>query len=330
MAIDLGRRQFMSALGAAATWPLAARAQQPDRMRRIGVLNTLAADDKYGQERIGAFLLGLQQAGWIIGGNVRIDQRWWTATDADAMRKYAAELVALSPDVILATGGVAVLPLLQVTRSVPIVFANTPDPVGAGFVDSLARPGGNITGFTQFEYATSVKWLELLKQIAPGVTRVAVLRDPTQPSGIGQFGAIQGAASAFAVETIPLSVRDPAEIERAVTTFASSPNDGLIVTTGQLTTVHRDLIVALVARHKVPAVYPDRFYVIAGGLISYGPDRIDFIGARPGTSTASSRARSRPTCRCRRRRSMNSSSISRLPRRLASTCRRNCSRAPTR
>jgi putative ABC transport system substrate-binding protein len=270
------RREFITLLGgAAAAWPLAARAQQAERMRRIGVLHTLPADDAHGQERIGAFLQGLQQAGWTIGGNVRIDQRWWSVGDVEVLRKYAAELVALAPDVILATGGVAVRPLLQVTRTVPIVFVNTPDPVGAGFVDSLARPGGHVTGFTQFEYSISVKWLELLKQIAPGVTRAGVLRDPNQPSGIGQFGAIQGAASTFGVETTPLGVRDPAEIERAVTTFARSSNDGLIVTTGALSTIHRELIIALAARHKLPAVYPARFFVTEGGLISYGPDRVD-------------------------------------------------------
>ena len=274
------RRELITLIGGAAVmpsllWPLAASAQPGERMRRIGVLNTLPADDPHGQERIGAFLQELRQAGWSIGGNVRVDQRWWAGGDADALRKHAADLVALAHDVILATGGVAVRQLLQATGSVPIVFTNTPDPVGAGFVDSLARPSGHVTGFTTFEYATSVKWLELLKQIAPGVTRVAVLRDPNQPSGIGQFGAIQGAASTFAVETIPLGVRDAAEIERALTAFARSSNDGLIVTTGALTTIHRGLIVALAARHKLPAVYPAYYFVSSGGLISYGPDRID-------------------------------------------------------
>ena len=274
------RRAFITLIGgAAAAMPLAAHAQQPESMRRIGVMNTLAADDLHGQERVGAFRQTLQQLGWTIGRNVRIDQRW-AVGDAEAMRRNTAELVALAPDVILATGGVAVGPLLQATRTVPIVFVNAPDPVGAGFVDSLGRPGGNATGFTQFEYSTSVKWLELLKQIAPGVTRVAVLRDPTQPSGIGQFGAIQGAASTFAVEVIPLGVRDSEELERAATTFARGPNDGLIVTTGALTTVHRELIVALAARHKLPAVYPARFFT--GGLISYGPDRIDMYRRAAG------------------------------------------------
>jgi putative ABC transport system substrate-binding protein len=270
------RREFILGLGAAsAAWPLIARGQQGERMRRVAILNTLPADDPHGQERIGAFLQVLAQAGWTIGGNLRIDQRWWAAGDADSMRRYSAELVALTPDVILATGGVAVGPLLQATRTVPIVFCNTPDPVGAGFVASLARPGGNATGFTQFEYSMSVKWLELLKQVAPNVTRVGVLRDPAQPSGIGQFGAIQGAASSFGVELSPLGVRDETEIERAVTTFTRSANDGLIVTTGGLTTTYRESIAAVAARLNLPAVTPARSFVTAGSLISYGPDRID-------------------------------------------------------
>ena len=272
------RRTFITVLGGAAAWPLVAHAQQPEAMRRVGVMNTLAADDRHGQERVAAFLHVLQQLGWTVGRNVRIDQRW--AVGAEAMRQYTAELVTLAPDVILATGGVAVGPLLQATRTVPIVFVNTPDPVGAGYIDRLGRPGGNATGFTQFEYSTSVKWLELLKQLAPSVTRVAVLRDPTQPSGIGQFGAIQGAASTFGVEVIPLGVREAEELERAVATFARGPHDGLIVTTGALTTVHRELIVALAARHKLPAVYPARFFT--DGLISYGPDRIDMYRRAAG------------------------------------------------
>jgi putative tryptophan/tyrosine transport system substrate-binding protein len=277
------RREFITLLGgAAAAWPLPLGAQQGERMRRIGVLNTLPADDSHGQERIAAFLQALQQSGWTIGHNLRIDQRWWGESDAEVMRGYAAELVALAPNVILATGGIAIRPLLQATRTVPIVFVNAPDPVGAGFVDSLARPGGNLTGFTQFEYSTSVKWLELLKQIAPGVTRAAVLRDPAQPSGIGQFAAIQGAAATFAVEVIPLGVGEAADIERAVTAFARSANAGLIVTTGQLAAFHRKLIIALAARHKLPAVYSADFFTTAGGLISYGPDRIDLYRRAAG------------------------------------------------
>ncbi len=224
------RREFITLLGgAAAAWPLAARAQQPERMRRIGVLMSLAADDPEGQARIAAFLQGLQQLGWTDGRNVRIDTRWG-AGNADDIRKYAAELVALAPDVILATGSATVGPLLQATRTVPIVFAIVPDPVGAGFVDSLARPGGNATGFTTFEYGMSGKWLELLKEIAPGVTRAAVLRDPAISAGIGQFGAIQSVAPSFGVEVSPVNVRDAGEIERAVTAFARSSNGGLIVT----------------------------------------------------------------------------------------------------
>jgi putative ABC transport system substrate-binding protein len=239
------------------------------------VLNTLASDDVHGQERIGVFLQGLQQAGWSIGSNLRVEQRWWNRNDADVMRKLAAELIAVAPDVILATGGVAVGPLAQATRTVPIVFTNTPDAVGAGFVDSLSRPGGNITGFTQFEYGISVKWLELLKQVAPSVRRVAVLRDPAQPSGIGQFGAIQGAASTFDVELTPVGVRDVSDIERGLIAFSRLPNSGLIVTTGGLTTTYRTQIVRQAANNKLPAVYPSRVFVTEGGLLSYGPDRLD-------------------------------------------------------
>jgi len=263
------RRELITALGADAAWPVGAGAQQGEKVRRIGVLNTLPADDPHGQERIGAFLQALQQAGWSIGVNLRIEQRW--AVGEDALRKAAAELVGLLPDAVLATGGVAVRPLLQASGAVPIVFVNTPDPVGAGFVTSLARPGGNATGFTTFEYAVSAKWLELLKQIAPSVTRAAVLRDPTQPSGIGQFAAIQGAASIFGVEVTPLGVRDAAEIGAAVAAL-QGPHMGLIVTTGALTTAHRATIVALANQQKLPAVYPARYFV--DGLISYGPERI--------------------------------------------------------
>jgi len=268
------RRAFMSLLGAAAAWPLAARAQQSERIRRIGVLMSVAAEDPEGPARTAAFAHGLQQLGWSVGGNMRIDYRWG-AGDGDRIRRYAAELIALAPDVILATGSATLGPLLQATRTVPIVFVHVPDPVGAGFVDSLPRPGGNATGFTLFEYVTSGKWLELLKEIAPRTTRAAVIRDPAIPSGIGQWGAIQTAAPSVGVEISPVNVRDVGEIERAVTAFAHSSNGGIIVTGSALTQVHRDLIVRLAARHKLPAVYFERFFVTGGGLVSYGADMID-------------------------------------------------------
>jgi putative ABC transport system substrate-binding protein len=269
------RREFMTLLGgAAAGWPIAARAQHAERVRRIGVLTPFAADDPEAQARVAAFVHGLQQLGWVDGRNLRIDIRSG-AGDAERIRRDAAELVALAPDAILAAGGATVGPLLQATRIVPIVFTLTPDPVGAGFVDSLARPGGNATGFTNFEYGIGVKWLELLKEIAPRVTRAAVLRDPAIPAGIGQFGAIQAVAPAFGIELRPVDVRDAGEIERAVAAFARSSNDGLIVTSNALALLHRNLIITLAARHRLPVVYPFRVFVIAGGLVSYGPDTID-------------------------------------------------------
>jgi len=269
------RRDFIKVIACStAAWPLAVRAQQIDRMRRIGVLLSLAADDPEGQARLSVFVQGLKELGWTDGSNARIDIRWG-AGNADRERRYAAELVALAPDVILASGGSTVGPMLQATRTVPVVFTHTTDPVGGGFVESLSRPGGNATGFTNFEFGISGKWLELLKQIAPRVTRVAVIRDPVQASGGGQLGAIQGAAPAFGVEVSPVGVRDAGEIERAITAFARGSNDGLIVTSSALAQVHRDLIVMLAARHKLPAVYSQRFFVARGGLISYGPDRAD-------------------------------------------------------
>jgi putative ABC transport system substrate-binding protein len=271
----LKRRDFITLLGgAAAAWPLAARAQQAEQMRRIGVLIGQAADDADGKARLAAFERGLQQLGWTDGRNVRIDTRWGGG-DADSMRRYAAELVALAPDVILAGGTAAVGILLQATRTVPVVFASVADPVGAGYVDSVARPGGNATGFLLFEYGISGKWLELLKEIAPGVTRVAVIRDAAIAAGIGQLGAIQSVAPSFGVELTPLNVRDAAEIERTVTVFAKSSKGGLILTGSTLALVHRDLIITLAARHKLPAVYNSRLYVASGGLISYGPDFTD-------------------------------------------------------
>jgi putative ABC transport system substrate-binding protein len=267
--------------GAAAIHPLMARAQQPERMRLIGVLLPATADDAGMQARIAAFHQGLEQSGWTIDRNVRIDTRWAT-TDAAEIRRHAAELAALAPDVILAHAATAVGPLLQATRTVPVVFPAVVDPVGAGFVDSVARPGGNATGFMNYEYSLSGKWLELLKQIAPGLTRVAVLRNAATASGPGQFGAIQAVAPSLSVEVNPVNVRDAGEIERAVTAFARAPNGGLIVTASPLAQQHRDLIVALAARHKLPAVYFDRLFVAASGLISYGPDQIDMYRRAAG------------------------------------------------
>jgi putative ABC transport system substrate-binding protein len=269
------RREFVTLLiGATAAWPLAARAQQPDRMRRVGALMNTAADSADGQARFAAFVHGLQQLGWTDGRNARLDVRW-AAGDPERIRRYAAELVALAPDVILATGGTNLGPLRQVSRTVPTVFTGVSDPVGAGFVDSLARPGGNATGFIAFEWNISGKWLELLKEIAPGVTRAVVLRDTELGPGASQFAVIQAVAPSLRVEVNPVNVGGAAEIERAVAAFARAPNGGLIATGGGRMRSHRDLIVKLAARHKLPAVYYDRVYVDSGGLISYGPDFVD-------------------------------------------------------
>jgi putative tryptophan/tyrosine transport system substrate-binding protein len=270
------RREFITFFGVAAlAGPRAARAQQADRVRRVGVLMSRAAGDPEEQARFAGFLQGLQKLGWTDGRNVRIDYRW-AAADADRSRTYAAELVALAPDVILASGSTSVAALLQTTRTVPIVFVNVIDPVGAGYVARLARPGGNATGFTAFEYSLSGKWLELLKEIAPNLTRIAILRDPALAAGIGQFAAIQAMApSSLGVELSPIDVRDGGEIERDVATFARESNGGLIVTGSSSAAVHRELIVMLAARHRLPAVYPFRYFITSGGLISYGPDPID-------------------------------------------------------
>jgi putative ABC transport system substrate-binding protein len=269
------RRDFIKGIvGSATAWPLAARAQQSERVRRIGVLMARSANDPEGQAFVAAFLQGLQELGWSDGRNAIVDIRWSAGNSADA-RKYAAELVALAPDVILAHSSTAVAPLVQITRTVPIVFANVADPVGAGYVDSLARPGGNITGFTTYEYSMSGKWLQLLKEVAPGVTRVAVLRDPSLAAGPGQFAAIQTVAPSLGVELRPVDVRDDGEIERALALFAQSPNSGLIVTGSPQAASRRDLIIGLAARHRLPAVYFSRLWVAAGGLISYGPDFLD-------------------------------------------------------
>src|SRR6516162_7750859 len=269
------RRAFISLLGgAAAAWPLAARAQQGERMRRIGVLMNTVADDTVFQIRLGAFLQGLAVLGWTIGRNMRIEIRW-SGGKADDARRYAAELVAFAPDVILAHGVSTVRPLLQATRTVPIVFPIASDPVGMGLVDSLTRPGGNATGFMSFEYTLSGKWLELLKEIAPGVTRVAVLQDPTQGGGASAFAVIQVMARSFGVEVTPVNQRDAPEIERALADFARTSSGGLIVTGSALSNVHHKLIITLAAQHKLPAIYFERSFVADGGLISYGSDYID-------------------------------------------------------
>jgi putative ABC transport system substrate-binding protein len=269
------RREFIKAITAwAAGWPLTARAQQSERVRRIGVLMSLAADDREGQARLAAFLQTLQELGWIDGRNVHIETRW-CAGDGERVRKYTAEIVALTPDVILASGGSVVGVLLQATRTIPIVFTQTPDPIGAGFVDNLARPGGNATGFSNFDYNAGGKWLELLKQIAPAVTRVAVIRDPETPQGIGQFSAIHSLAPALELDVSPVNTRDPGELEHIIAGIANSPNSGLIVTGSNFAIAHREAIIKLAGQYKLPAVYPVRFFVIAGGLISYGPDGIE-------------------------------------------------------
>jgi putative ABC transport system substrate-binding protein len=269
------RREFITLLGgAAAAWPLAARAQQGERVRRIGVLQPLAVDDPEALGRVTAFAQGLQQFGWTDGRNAQIEYRWG-AGDLDRFRRYAAELVALAPDVILASSSPAIMSLQQLTRTVPIVFVNIVDPVGAGFVESLARPGGNATGFVLYEYGMSAKWLELLKEIVPPLKLAAVLRDPAIASGAGQYAVIQAAAPSLGVELRTVGVRDAGEIERAITAFARSSNGGLIVTGSPLTLVHRHLIITLAARHRLPAVYPFRYFATSGGLISYGPDTVD-------------------------------------------------------
>jgi ABC-type uncharacterized transport system substrate-binding protein len=263
------RREFITLLGGAvAAWPLAARAQQRQQMRRIGVLMSAAADDPQSAVNAAAFLQRLQELGWTVGRNVQIDYRWGVG-DFDRYRRYAAELLALAPDVMLTAGGATTEALQRATRTVPIVFANVADPVGRGLVASLARPGGNVTGFMIAEFSLSVKWLELLKQIAPGVTRAALIRDSATGAGLGQYAAIQGVASSFGVELSPVDLRDTGEIERGITAFARSPNGGLIVASNALATLHRDLIIALAARHRLPAIYPARRFVAAGGLISY-------------------------------------------------------------
>jgi putative ABC transport system substrate-binding protein len=263
------RRQFITLLGGAVAWPVAARGQQPGRRRRIGVFANLPEDDPESLLSIAAFAQGLASLGWIIGRSAQIDYRWGEG-DADRVRRNAAELVALAPEVILAHGSTQLGPLLQETRSVPVVFVSVTDPVGGGFVASLARPGGNATGFMDFEYGLSGKWLELLKQIAPRLRRAAVIRDPTIPASIGQLGAVQSAAPSFGVEVMPIDVRDAGELERALVLFARTANGGLIVLSNRLAALHRNLIAELAVQHRLPAVYSSRYYVASGGLMSYG------------------------------------------------------------
>jgi ABC-type uncharacterized transport system substrate-binding protein len=277
------RRDVMSLLagGTAAAWPLAARAQQAARMRRVGVLIPGPSDDPVFQARLAAFVEGLQQLGWVDGRNVRIDTRLG-ASDADLLRKHAGELIALGPDVVMAYSSNAMPPLLQLTRAVPIVFAVVADPVGAGYVESLARPGGNVTGFTGYEFAMSGKWLELLKEVAPRVTRAAILRDPAVAAGPAEFAAIQAVAPSLGVELRPVDVRDAGEIQRTITAFAQGANGGLIVTGSVWASLHRKLIITLAAQHKLPAVYNTGYYATDGGLIGYGPDYSDLCRRAAG------------------------------------------------
>jgi ABC-type uncharacterized transport system substrate-binding protein len=274
------RREFLGILGGAAAWPVVSKAQQPERVRNIGMLNILGSDDPEAQARRAVFEQTLQQLGWMVGRDLKIEIRQIGA-DLDSTRRYAAELIALAPDVIVSIGSISVAPLQQATRTIPIVFMNVPDPVGAGFVESMAHPGGNITGFSNFEYSMSGKWAELLKQIAPNVTRALVFRDPTSAAGIGQFAAVRSVAQSLGVELTPVNVRDTDEIERAVAAFARSGNGGVIVTAGG-TAAHRKLIISLAARYKLPSVYPYRYYAEDGGLITYGPNSHDQVRRAAG------------------------------------------------
>jgi putative tryptophan/tyrosine transport system substrate-binding protein len=277
----VNRRKFISLLSGTAAWPLAASAQQVERIRRVGVLFSSSADDPLAQTLVGAFSQGLQELGWVLGRNVRVDYRW-AAVEDDRVRQYAAELVGLAPDLVLTFGNTATRAVQRAAPALPIVFVYTADPVGSGLIASLGRPGGQATGFLSIEYGTSTKWLELLKQIDPQVSRAAVIRDPETASGVGQLGAIQGAAPTFGIEVSPIDARDAAVIERAVGAFARGSKGGLIVTTSRLARHHRDVITALAARYKLPAVYPNRYFVAAGGLACYGPDFIDQLRQAAG------------------------------------------------
>jgi putative ABC transport system substrate-binding protein len=275
------RRDFITLLGGAVSWPLAARAQQPERMRRVGALISLSADDPLSEMVIGAFSQGLQERGWSLGRNVRIDYRW-AAIDSDRIHQYATELIALAPDIILAFGSTASRAIRRETLALPIIFVNATDPIGAGLVAGLGAAGGNTTGFLSIEYGMSTKWLELLKEIAPHVTRAAVIRDPTSVGGAGQLSVLQGAAPSFGVDVSEIDARKAAFIKHAVSRFVRGSNDGLIVTTNRLVRYHRDLIIKLADRYKLPVVYPNRYYIIAGGLISYGADLIDQLRQAAG------------------------------------------------
>ena len=324
------RRAFIAVLGGVAAWPLAARAQQQgERVRRIGVLLSSTADDPKYQDRLTAFLQGLAQLGWIAGRNIRIDIRWGSF-DAERARKHVAEIVELAPDVILSSGSSTTALLYQATRTIPIVFATLLDPVGAGLVESMARPGGNITGFATLDYEMSGKWLELLKEIAPGVTRAAVIRDPGTAAGVGQFAAIQAGASSQHVNLTPINLRAAADLERAVAAFARTRGGGLIVTQSAPASVHRALIVKLAARYELPAVYSARPFITAGGLIAYGPDRLDLYRQAADYVDRILKGEKPADLPVRRRPNSSSSSTSRLPRRSTSTSRRPCSPAPTR
>jgi len=295
------RREFLGVLaGAVAVLPRVARAQQGERVRRVGVLMPFTANDPEAQARNALFEQSLRELGWMVGRDLQIDYRW-PGGEAASIRRDAAELVALAPDVIMTVGSLTMGPMQQATQTIPIVFVNLADPVGAGFVQSLARPGGNATGFTNYEYSMSGKWVELLKQIAPNVKRVAILRDPTSAAGIGQFSAIQSAAQSLGVNLTPVSVRDAGEIERGVAAFARSDKGGLIVTSGG-TAFRRDLIIGLASRHKLPAVYPFRYYAKDGGLITYGPDPRDSVRHAAAYVDRILKVRSQPICRSKRRR----------------------------
>src|SRR5271166_5326799 len=323
------RRDFITLIGGTVTWPFAARARQLDQLRRIGVLMDLAADDPQSSKELTAFRNGLQERGWTIGGNLQIDYRW-SAGNIDLKRRYASELVALAPDVVLAAGGTFVGALQQVTRAVPIVFVEVSDPVNRGLVASLARPGGNTTGFTQFEFRTAGKWLELLKHIAPNTRRVAVIRDPSESSGIGYFTAIQAISPSLGVEVSAIDARDTSEIERAIALFARDSNSGMILTPTGEARSHRETIIAAAARLKLPAVYPYRYTsprVASSPTVPISSTNVD---SRLATWIAFSRARSLPTCRCRHPRNISWSSTERPPRHLGSPCHLRCSPLPTR